>query len=213
VDGFSPPSSTAQLNAVFGQELRSPRHSVSQQKPPQDFRGPVPRFTKCTSLANLHPKVNNQPPFRRANPDGGFLSVSNALSSEECHADDVGLLSLCKHSPLSYPRHTEYAILTSNMNRREIREGFSQSLARVSRMMATIMKIVTIFSMSTIFLALKTLGTSESITHPYERTTNRVLNQEPLPDPGCPRPGNVRTSREMPESSDTGSCSGQSCEE
>ena len=39
-------------------------------------RGPVPRFTKLDSVQDLQPRVNPQPAFRRANPEGGFISVS-----------------------------------------------------------------------------------------------------------------------------------------
>jgi dual specificity protein kinase YAK1 len=38
-------------------------------------KGPVPKFTKCTNIAELQPTINSQPPFRRAKPEGGFLSV------------------------------------------------------------------------------------------------------------------------------------------
>jgi hypothetical protein len=53
-------------------------------------RGSVPKFTKCNNVAELNPKVNLQPPFRRANPEGGFISVSkpNML-------DLAGFLTLC----------------------------------------------------------------------------------------------------------------------
>jgi hypothetical protein len=39
----------------------------------------VPKFEKCTSTADLRPQINTQPPFRRANPEGGFISVSRLL--------------------------------------------------------------------------------------------------------------------------------------
>jgi dual specificity protein kinase YAK1 len=71
-----PHSATAQLNAVFGKESKSPGRQGSQV--PQGGlpgRGPVPQFTKVRSMADLKPKVNAQPAFRRANPEGGFISV------------------------------------------------------------------------------------------------------------------------------------------
>jgi dual specificity protein kinase YAK1 len=43
--------------------------------PQQVTRGPVPEFKQLSSPADLQPKVNSQPPFRRANPEGGFISV------------------------------------------------------------------------------------------------------------------------------------------
>jgi dual specificity protein kinase YAK1 len=73
IEGY-PSSATAQLNAVFGTDPKSPRRPVPQTTGPAG-RGPVPEFTKIRSMADLHPKVNAQPAFRRANPEGGFISV------------------------------------------------------------------------------------------------------------------------------------------
>lgn len=81
---YYPQSATAQLNAVFGQEAKPQRphlqHRSSGQNqpsgpPPAPGRGPVPRFQKVESTQDLKPKVNAQPAFRRANPEGGFISV------------------------------------------------------------------------------------------------------------------------------------------
>jgi hypothetical protein len=81
-DPYYPQSATAQLNAVFGRETRATRTIQSppqlQQRSPSS-RGPVPRFTKLESVHELAPKVNSQPAFRRANPEGGFISVSESL--------------------------------------------------------------------------------------------------------------------------------------
>lgn len=76
-ESFYPQSATAQLNAVYNREARSPRSANPNpaQLPPIG-RGPVPKFEKCTNTAELEPKINAQPPFRRAAPDGGFISVS-----------------------------------------------------------------------------------------------------------------------------------------
>ena len=77
-DQYYPNSATAQLNAVFGREAKSPRHL----RPPRSLstldmpRGPVPRFRKLEKVQDLEPKLNPQPAFRRANPEGGFISVS-----------------------------------------------------------------------------------------------------------------------------------------
>ena len=76
-DQFYPQSATAQLNAVFGREARSPRHlqPQHQQTSQGSLRGPVPRFQKVKNVQALQPKINSQPAFRRANPEGGFISV------------------------------------------------------------------------------------------------------------------------------------------
>jgi dual specificity protein kinase YAK1 len=52
----------------------SPRQPQPQQLAPVT-KGPVPKFTKCLSVSELKPRINDQPPFRRANPEGGFISV------------------------------------------------------------------------------------------------------------------------------------------
>ncbi|OSS54971.1 hypothetical protein B5807_00639 [Epicoccum nigrum] len=83
-ESFYPQSATAQLNAVYNREQRSPRTSTNAN-PPQLApigRGSVPQFEKCANTADLKPKINTQPPFRRANPEGGFLSPLQALT---CH--------------------------------------------------------------------------------------------------------------------------------
>jgi len=75
-ESFYPQSATAQLNAVYNREARSPR--VVNPNPPQlppMGPGPVPKFDKCANTADLQPKINTQPPFRRAHPEGGFISV------------------------------------------------------------------------------------------------------------------------------------------
>jgi len=72
--GFYPPrSATLQLNAVFGRE-GPPANTQTQHSPLP--KGQVPRLTKCRSVSDLRPSINAQPPFRRANPEGGFISVS-----------------------------------------------------------------------------------------------------------------------------------------
>lgn len=77
-ENFYPQSATVQLNAVYNREARSPRtaSNANSNPPPLPMgRGPVPRFEKVTNTADLQPKINAQPPFRRANPEGGFISV------------------------------------------------------------------------------------------------------------------------------------------
>ncbi|KAL8884968.1 MAG: hypothetical protein Q9205_004337 [Flavoplaca limonia] len=81
-DQFYPNSATAQLHAVFGKEARSPRHPrLSQQAPLDTPRGPVPRFQRLERSSDLDPRINAQPAFRRANPEGGFISPLQALTT------------------------------------------------------------------------------------------------------------------------------------
>jgi dual specificity protein kinase YAK1 len=70
-----PPSATAQLNMLFGNDPMSPRRPGPPTAQAGPGRGPVPEFTKVRSIADLQPKINAQPAFRRANPEGGFISV------------------------------------------------------------------------------------------------------------------------------------------
>lgn len=53
----------------------SPRRLASMQPAPIMNKGPVPEFRKIRTAQDLLPKVNTQPAFRRANPEGGFISV------------------------------------------------------------------------------------------------------------------------------------------
>lgn len=77
-DQYYPTSATAHLNAVFGRETKSPRHLYPQQQAGTHSspQARVPRFKKLKKLEELEPRINPQPAFRRANPEGGFISVS-----------------------------------------------------------------------------------------------------------------------------------------
>lgn len=77
-DQYYPTSATAHLNAVFGRETKSPRHLYPQQQADthSSLQARVPRFKKLKRVEELEPKINPQPAFRRANPEGGFISVS-----------------------------------------------------------------------------------------------------------------------------------------
>ena len=76
-DQYYPSSATAQLNAVFGREAKSPRHPrQAHGLGGPDAPRPVPRVKKLATPKDLEPKINLQPAFRRANPEGGFISVS-----------------------------------------------------------------------------------------------------------------------------------------
>ncbi|KAI9793065.1 MAG: dual specificity protein kinase yak1 [Peltula sp. TS41687] len=70
----------SQLSAGFSPDIRSSRpvQSYSHDTPQ---RGPVPQFTTVHSARDLDAKVNSQPPFRRANPEGGFISPLQALTT------------------------------------------------------------------------------------------------------------------------------------
>lgn len=57
---------------------KSPRRGP-QAAPPMD-KGPVPEFKKIRAMTDLTPTVQSQPPFRRANPEGGFISPLQALT-------------------------------------------------------------------------------------------------------------------------------------
>lgn len=77
---YNPPrSATQQLNAVFGRDVASPNPNVLPHSPLPITQ--VPKFTRCTDVSQLRPQLNPQPPFRRANPEGGFISPLQALTS------------------------------------------------------------------------------------------------------------------------------------
>lgn len=79
-DQYYPNSANSHLNAVFGREARSPRTAGNVRTAPD--RGPVPKFRKINPGRDLEPRVNPQPAFRRANPEGGFISVKWTLSED-----------------------------------------------------------------------------------------------------------------------------------
>lgn len=80
-DGY-PSSAVANLEGGSFNDPKSPRR---QPMPAQ--RGPVPEFRKIRGTSDLRPKISNQPPFRRANPEGGFISVSSASLSHDPRPD------------------------------------------------------------------------------------------------------------------------------
>lgn len=75
------PSASVQLNAVLGNDGRSPRRHITQNSLSHSGRGCVLQFVKIRSAADLQPKINSQPAFRRADPEGGFISPLQALTS------------------------------------------------------------------------------------------------------------------------------------
>ncbi|KAK4493811.1 hypothetical protein PRZ48_014996 [Zasmidium cellare] len=85
-NAYYPQSATQQLNAVFGNE---PDPQKQQQQPPTQQQPtpmsgteqPVPQFSRVHSVNDLQPRINSQPPFRRAHPEGGFISPLQALTT------------------------------------------------------------------------------------------------------------------------------------
>lgn len=72
-DQYYPSSAGSHLGSAFAPETRSPRSgSLPSQVP---GRGPVPKFKKVESVQSLKGRVHDQPAYRRANPEGGFISV------------------------------------------------------------------------------------------------------------------------------------------
>ena len=97
-----PPSATAQLNAVFGNDPKSPRRLVPQSSQGPPGRGPVPEFAKVRSMTDLHPKVNAQPAFRRANPEGGFISVGEVRTALYAEVDTRILAASSPHESSTF---------------------------------------------------------------------------------------------------------------
>ena len=82
--GYFPQSATQQLNAVFGRDAGSPGNQAQPHHQPSSTpgsRGTVPQMSKVHNVLDLKPRINAQPPFRRANPEGGFISPLQALTT------------------------------------------------------------------------------------------------------------------------------------
>lgn len=159
-ESFYPQPATAQLNAVYNREQRSPRTSTNPNPPqlPAIGRGPVPQFEKCANTADLKPKINAQPPFRRANPEGGFISVSSNVTLRS-PVLTTRPNSLYKRSHATCLRPTNCAIMVSTIKPPATRVVSSRSLARASRMMGTITRIAITSSTSTTYWDLRNQGT------------------------------------------------------
>lgn len=70
----SPPSQLP--DSPYGNDPKSPRRNVPHGVPAAGAtKRQVPEFSRIRSPGDLRPKVNAQPPFRRAAPEGGFISV------------------------------------------------------------------------------------------------------------------------------------------
>lgn len=80
-DSNHPRSATSQFGNMFpNRQMQSPRSPQASISEPSS-KGPVPQFSKINSVAELQPRINAQPPFRRANPEGGFISPLQALTT------------------------------------------------------------------------------------------------------------------------------------
>ncbi len=64
------------LDGAYTNDPKSPRRPTHAQtsKAPAEKK-PVPQLRKIEGPTELQPRINSQPPFRRANPEGGFISV------------------------------------------------------------------------------------------------------------------------------------------
>ncbi|KAI9167354.1 Dual specificity protein kinase YAK1 [Paramyrothecium foliicola] len=74
-DGY-PSSAVAALDNSFAIDPKSPLRPTAPAA-----AKPVPEFRKIRAVSDLQPKNSRQPPFRRANPEGGFISPLQALTS------------------------------------------------------------------------------------------------------------------------------------
>ncbi|KAI6354690.1 hypothetical protein MCOR25_008483 [Pyricularia grisea] len=77
-DGFSLSATTPTTESLYPPDPKSPRRIMPQ--PTYSAPQPVPELKKLRALSDLRPKVSAQPPFRRANPEGGFISPLQALT-------------------------------------------------------------------------------------------------------------------------------------
>jgi dual specificity protein kinase YAK1 len=73
-DGY-PSSAVAALDTAYANDPKSP------MRPAPVVIKPVPEFKKIRALSELQPKNSRQPAFRRADPEGGFISPLQALTS------------------------------------------------------------------------------------------------------------------------------------
>ena len=79
--GYTSQDSAFSPDQFLTQSGSGTRGGKSPRQPQQHGRGPPPRFFKVQSVHDLRPKINAQPPFRRANPEGGFISPLQALTT------------------------------------------------------------------------------------------------------------------------------------
>ncbi|OTA61870.1 kinase-like protein [Hypoxylon sp. EC38] len=73
-------SAVTPLDGTYANDPKSPRRALQSTNNTAVEKRPVPQFKKVNAVTDLRPKVNSQPPFRRANPEGGFISPLQALT-------------------------------------------------------------------------------------------------------------------------------------
>ncbi|GAW21754.1 hypothetical protein ANO14919_112790 [Xylariales sp. No.14919] len=79
-DNYQSPTVPA-LDGAYTNDPKSPRrppHTQTNKAPTE--KKPVPQLRKIKTSSELQPRINSQPPFRRANPEGGFISPLQALT-------------------------------------------------------------------------------------------------------------------------------------
>ena len=72
-DHFPLSSTSSHVSPTYGAGPREPRSAAAPA--PYPGRGPVPKFQKIKTVQELQPRIHTQPAYRRANPEGGFISV------------------------------------------------------------------------------------------------------------------------------------------
>lgn len=90
-------------NDSWANDPTSPRRLVSMPPAPLLNKGPVPEFRKLRTAQDLRPKVNTQPAFRRANPEGGFISVCLLLTPPSPPLSYTDVLTIAPPSPDGSP--------------------------------------------------------------------------------------------------------------
>jgi len=89
--GYIPPLQSSELSpesfypGSLGAHLSTPTAGNGRPAPPTRQQsqgiGPVPRVQKIKNMQDLRHKISQQPPYRRANPEGGFISPLQALTT------------------------------------------------------------------------------------------------------------------------------------
>ncbi|KAI8628691.1 kinase-like protein [Xylariaceae sp. FL1651] len=73
-------SAVTPLDGSFANDPKSPRRPLQPATNAPAEKKPVPQFKKIGTPSELRPRISSQPPFRRANPEGGFISPLQALT-------------------------------------------------------------------------------------------------------------------------------------